>query len=179
MAVEAWFGDDDSIRARHGGHPKGMPVARSDPRRATVVGIVGVVVGSVLILVVLFAGNLGGGSSHTTSSSSTFNVGPAKDRADAIARDQTPLFFPDTATGSNPIVVQHTGTDPKTGWTVFDATTGPSCVLTWHRDSQNFTDCNGKTYPADGGDLHDYPTKIDGDELIVDLNPNPSSSTSS
>ena len=89
-------------------------MARSDPRRATVVGIVGVVVGSVLIFAVLFAGNLGGDSSHTTTSNSTFNVGSAKDRADAIERDKTPLLFNDTATGSVPLVVQHTGTDPKT-----------------------------------------------------------------
>ena len=157
----------------------GVPIARSDPRRATVVGIVGVVVGTVMILVVLFAGNLGSDSSHTTSSRSTFDVGPAKDRAAAIDRDQTPLFFPDTATGSNPIVVQHAGTDPNTGWSVFDATSGKSCVVTWHRETHDFTDCNGARVPADGGSLHHYPTKVDRNDLIVDLNPDASTTTSS
>ena len=150
----------------------GVPIAKSDPRRATIIGIVGVVVGTVMILAVLFAGSLGGDSSHTTTSRSKFDVGPAKDRAAAIDRDQTPLFFPDTATGSNPVVVQHAGTDAKTGWSVFDATSGPSCVLTWHRESHDFTDCNGVRYPADGGSLHHYPTKIDNNDLIVDLDPN-------
>ena len=137
------------------------------------------VVGTVMIVAVLFAGNLGGDSSHTTTSHSTFDVGPAKDRAAAIERDQTPLFFPDTATGANPIVVQHAGTDPKTGWSVFDATTGKSCVLTWHRESQDFTDCTGARFPADGGTLHHYPSRIDNDDLIVDLNPDASTTTSS
>ena len=156
----------------------GVPIARSDPRRATIVGIVGVVVGTVMILLVLFAGNLGGDSSHTTSSRATFNVGPATNRADAIQRDRTPLFFPDTATGANPIVVQHSGSDPKTGWSAFDATTAAGCVLTWHRDSQDFTDCNGRRVPADGGEVHHYPTKLDGDDLVVDLNPDASSTSS-
>jgi hypothetical protein len=155
-----------------------VPVARSDPRRATIIGIVGVVVGTLMILLVLFAGNLGSDSSHTTSSRATFDVGSAKDRAAAIDRDQTPLFFPDTATGSNPIVVQHTGTDPTKGWSVFDATSAKSCVLTWHRESKDFTDCNGTRYPADGGTLHHYPTRLDGDDLIVDLNPDASSANS-
>src|SRR4051812_21416882 len=92
-----------------------VPVAKSDPRRATVVGIVGVVVGSVMILLVLFAGNLGGGDKVKTSSA-TFDVGPADARAETIAKDQTPLFFPDTATGSHPIVVQHVGADTNKGW---------------------------------------------------------------
>ena len=158
-----------------------MPIAKSDPRRATVVGIVGVVVGTLLIVVVLFAGNLGGDSSHTTSSNSTFPVGSAKDLAETIDRDQTPLIFPDPATGSNPIMVQHTGSDPAKGWSAFVATTDNMgrCALTWHPESRDFTDCNGVRYPADGHGLRHFPTRLDGDELVVDLNPNASPSTGS
>jgi len=132
-----------------------------------------------LIFVVLFAGNLGGDSSHTTTSNSTFNVGSAKDRADAIERDKTPLLFNDTATGSVPLVVQHTGTDPKTGWSAFAATPDDgSCVLEWNRDQQKFK-CGEKTLPPDpGSQFHHYPTRVDGDDLIVDLNPNASSTNS-
>jgi hypothetical protein len=144
-----------------------VPVAKSDPRRATVVGIIGVVVGSVMILLVLFAGNLGGGDKVKTSSA-TFDVGPATDRSEAIARDKTPLLFPDTATGSHPIVVQHVGADPNKGWLAFDATPG-NCAITWHVESENFTDCNGKQIPADGGDLHHYPTEVTNGHVIVDL----------
>ena len=156
-----------------------MPVAKSDPRRATIIGIVGVVVGTVMILAVLFAGSLGGDSSHTSSSRAKFDVGPAKDRAAAIERDQTPLIFPDTATGANPIVVQHTGSDAKSGWSAFDATSREGCGLTWHRDTHDFTDCDGTRFPADGGSLHHSPTTVDNDDLIVDLDPNATTTTSS
>ncbi len=155
-----------------------MPVAKSDPRRATVIGVVGVIVGTVMILLVLFAGNLGGGDKvHTTSNNTTFDVGPAKDRASAIARDQTPLFFNDTATGSRPIVVNHLGDDPKKSWIAFDAANG-TCVLTWHRGTQNFTDCNGSRISADGRGMHQYPVKVENDHVIVDLNPDATTTTS-
>jgi hypothetical protein len=145
-----------------------MPVAKSDPRRATVIGIVGVIVGTLMIVLVLFAGNLGDDKSQTTSSKTRFTVGPAESLATTIARDQTPLFFNDTATGSRPIVVQHTGSDAKAGWIAFDAATG-NCTLTWHRESQDFTDCNGQRVPADGDDLHHYPVVVESGDVIVDL----------
>lgn len=157
-----------------------MPVAQSDPRRATVIGIVGVVVGTVLILLVLFAGNLGGGDdTHTTSSKSTFDVGPADDRAAAITRDQTPLLFQDPVQFEHPIFVQHLGIDAKTGWLAFDAVAGKDCVLTWHRESQDFTDCHDARIPADGGSvLHHYPTTVDKNgHVIVDLNADATTTT--
>jgi hypothetical protein len=157
----------------------GVPVARSDPRRATIIGVVGVVVGTVLILAVLFAGNLGGGDKvHTTTSRATFDVGPAKDRAAAVDRDQTPLLFQDPVQFDRPIYVQHLGSDPKAGWLAFDAALG-SCVLTWHRDTQEFTDCNGRRLPAAGGDMHHYPATVQNDHVIVDLNPDATTTTSS
>src|SRR3954447_1937266 len=152
-----------------------MPVAKSDPRRATIVGITGVVVGTVIILLVLFASNLGGGDDVKTSRA-TFDVGQAKDRAERIAKDQTPLFFADTATGSHPIVVQHLDEDPGKGWIAFDAAPG-NCALTWHVESQSFTDCNGASFPADGGTLHRYPTEVRDDHVIVDLSVDATSTT--
>src|SRR3982074_3776704 len=98
-----------------------MPVAKSDTRRASVVGVVGVVVGTLLILLVLFANNSGGGdSTNTTPSKTRVTVGPAETLASRINQDQTPLFFNDTATGSRPIVVHHAGSDAKAGWIAFD-----------------------------------------------------------
>jgi len=161
----------------HGGHPKEVPVAKSDPRRATIVGIVGVVVGSVLILLVLFAGNLGGGDKVKTSSA-TFDVGPAQDRAKSITDDRTPLFFNDTATGSRPIVVQHIGDDPNKGWVAFDAAPG-NCALSWHVESQDFTDCSGKWISSDGADLHHYPTEVKDGDVVVDLSVDPTTTTTS
>ncbi|MEY2453638.1 MAG: hypothetical protein QOD92_3212 [Acidimicrobiaceae bacterium] len=155
-----------------------MPVAKSDPRRATIVGVLGVIVGTVMIVLVLFAGNLGDDKAHTTTSKSRFTVGPAEGLATAITRDQTPLFFNDTAAGSRPIVVQHMGSDPTTGWIAFDAATG-NCTLTWHRESQDFTDCNGQRVPADGDDLHHYPVVVENGDVIVDLSVDATTTTSS
>jgi hypothetical protein len=156
-----------------------MPVAKSDTRRATIVGVVGVIVGTLLIVLVLVANNSGGGdSTHTTNSKTKFNVGPAETRAKRINDDQTPLFFNDTATGSRPIVVQHLGANPKAGWIAFDAATG-DCTLTWHVESQDFTDCNGKRVPADGDGLHHYPVVVENDEVIVDLSVDATTTTSS
>jgi len=42
----------------HGGQHREVPVAKSDPRRNTIVGVVGVIVGSVMILLVLFGGGI-------------------------------------------------------------------------------------------------------------------------
>jgi hypothetical protein len=156
-----------------------VPVAKSDPRRATIVGIVGVVVGTGLILLVLFANNLGGDDKvHTTPSKSSFDVGLAKDRAENIARDDTPLLFQDPAQFERPIFVQHLGDDPATGWTAFDAANG-TCVLTWHKESHDFTDCNGARIPADGKGMHQYPVSVTDDHLVVDLNPDATTTTSS
>ena len=152
-----------------------MPVARSDPRRATIIGIAGVIVGVVMIAVVLLANNVGGDSSTTQSSRSKFHVGPPRSLATSI-REEGPLFFNDTATGSRPLVVQHQGDDPNTGWLAFDAAIG-TCVLTWDREAQVFTDCNGMRYPPDGGGLHHYPVTVTNDEVIVDLSVNATTTT--
>jgi hypothetical protein len=147
-----------------------MPVAKSDPRRATIIGVVGVIVGSLMIVVVLFVNNLGGGDDVSTKSSkATFDVGDAKDRAANIAREQTPLLFQDPVQFERPIFVQHLGEDPTKGWFAFDAAEG-TCVLTWRRDAQDFTDCNGKRYPADGTGMHQYPANVEENgHLVIDL----------
>jgi hypothetical protein len=149
-----------------------VPVAQSDPRRATIVGIVGVVVGTLLIVGVLIINNVDRGSSSTgttTNHSTSFSPGPAKSLAAAVANDKTPLFFQDPATFQRPIVVQHTGADPATGWTAFDAAVG-TCVITWHVEAQNFTDCNGVVFPADGTGRHAYAVTVDKDgNLQIDL----------
>ena len=151
-------------------------MAQSDPRRATIIGIAGVVVGVAMIAIVLFANNLGGDHSTTQTSQSKFTVGPADSLARSVSA-QGPLFFNDTATGSRPLVVQHMGNDPNTGWTAFDAAIG-TCVLTWDADAHEFTDCNGKRYPADGGGLHHYPVTVTNGDVVVDLSVNATTTTS-
>ncbi len=154
-----------------------MPVAQSDPRRATIVGIIGVVVGTLLVLIVLFAGNLGDSKSTTTSAShDRFQLGDAQSNADAIAKDG-PISFPDPLNASRPIFVQHLGTDPNAGWLAFDALLNGTCVLTWHQDTKDFTDCKGVRYPADGGGLHHYPATVEKGTVFIDLNPDATSTT--
>ena len=80
----------------HGGHPKWMPVAQSDPRRATIVGIVGVVVGVVMIVVVLLANNLGSDRSTTQSSTVEVRGRPARSHWRSRSPRTAPLFFNDT-----------------------------------------------------------------------------------
>jgi hypothetical protein len=154
-----------------------MPVARSDNRRATIIGIVGVIVGTVMIVGVLIASNLGGGDT-TQSSKTTFDVGLAKDRAESIARDG-PIGFNDTAGVSRPIFVQHSGDDPTTGWIAFDAVTGGNCVVTWHQDTHDFTDCTGRHISADGDDLRHYPVEVKDDHVIVNLSLDATTTTTS
>jgi len=153
-----------------------VPVARSDPRRATIIGVAGIVVGIVMIAAVLILNNTGGGSSTTHSSRSRFDVGPAEEMAASIAKDG-PLLFQDPVSGSVPIFVQHAGADPKVGWTSFEAAPN-GCPLTWHQDTHDFTDCHGAHRPADGAGLHTFPVTVDkSGEVFVDLNPDASTTT--
>ncbi len=128
----------------------------------------GIVVGTGLIIVVLLLNNLGGGRTTTQTTRTKFDVGPADSSANAVKRDETPLLFQDPATFSRPIFVQHIGDDPNTGWTAFDAAIG-TCVLTWHRETLDFTDCNGNRHPRDGAGVHQYPVSVVNGELFVDL----------
>jgi hypothetical protein len=154
-----------------------MPVARSDPRRATIVGIVGIVVGTLLVVGVLLVNNLGTGSSTTQSSRTRFDVGPAASLANSI-REQGPLFFNDTATGARPLAVQHFGDDPTTGWRAFDAAIG-TCTVTWDAQAQHFVDCKGVRYPPDGTGLHQYPVTVENGELFVNLSIDATTTTTS
>ena len=132
--------------------------------------MIGVVVGTVLIVAVLFAGNLGDDTGKTEASKSQFDVGPARARAATIAKDRTPLIFQDPVQFSRPIVVHHLGDEPLEGWIAFDAVVDRDCAVTWRVETQDFTDCRGTRVPADGGALHHYPVVVNGEEhVIVDL----------
>ena len=176
VAVEAGFGHDDSIRALHAGHPREVPVSRSDPRRATIVGVVGVVVGVILVCVVLLV-NASGRSSHTTTNHSEIKLGAAVDRAKDAAT--APLLVPDTANGSRPFYVTHGGDDPASGWTAFDALVeGCHDAVSWDATAGHFTDCHGATIPSDGGAQQHYLTTVDKDgQLVVNVNPEALTST--
>jgi hypothetical protein len=110
------------------------------------------------------------GSSGNGSRASTFDVGPASQRAAAVDRDG-PLLFPDPRGGSRDIYVQHLGGED---WVAFEARVSGAprqCVLRWDKAARNFVDpCDGHIYPADGTGLVSFATTVnDKGRVIVDL----------
>jgi hypothetical protein len=109
------------------------------------------------------------GSVRVNTGSSSLDLGNARLKAELVARDG-PFFFADPTGGSRDIFVQHTGTDPLTGWTAFDARragSGRDCTLRWEGAARTFTDpCGGGQVAAEGGDLRRYPVYVDEDEQL-------------
>jgi hypothetical protein len=146
-----------------------VPVARSDPRRTTIIGIVGVIVGVVMVVVVLIVNNTGDKTS-VGSTSTEFDAGRAADLSTSIAHDRYPLLVQDPANFTRPLWIQHTGDDATVGWLAFDAAVN-GCATQWNVDAQQFVDCDGKHYPADGTGLPAYPVAVNSDgRVIVNLN---------
>lgn len=131
-------------------------------------GVGGVVVALALFFTVLKVMGTKAISS-TTVTAATFDVGSAKQRAQAIARDRTPLLFQDPLGDGGDLYVQRFGDR----WIAFDARApgAPArCVLRWEVKTQDFTDpCSGTIYPPDGTGLVTYPTKVEKARLLVDL----------
>jgi hypothetical protein len=95
--------------------------------------------------------------------------------AERIAEDG-PDIFPDPTGGNRPIMVNHLGDDPETGWVAVLAIAPDteSCLVQWDADDEVFRDCEGETYPPDGEGLEQFPTRVEGDSLYVDLGRGPS-----
>ena len=127
------------------------------------------VIGGVLIFAVVV--NLVGTSADKPdSAAATFDVGPADQRARAVA-EGGPILFQDLLDRSRDIYVQHLG---DTRWIAIEAHSPGAprrCVLRWEPSSRVFVDpCDGRTYPADGTGLVTYPTVVDGRKrVVVDL----------
>lgn len=151
-----------------------MPVAprRSlNPKRAVVVGLVGVAAGVALVW----------GMSRLASSGDvtvrlgddTFEAGDPAEMSRVIARDG-PILYADAAGGNRDIWLQHLGTDPNAGWYAFDAHrpgAGRDCTLAWEPAAEVFTDpCDGTVVAPHGEGLPAYEVRITDGELIVDLN---------
>ena len=142
------------------------------------VAAAGVVVGFILVLIVLLV-NASGRSTHTTTNHSEIRLGAAADRAKDT--DVAPLLVPDTANGSRPFYVTHTGDDATAGWSAFDALV-PGCAdaMTWDSSTQHFVDCKGATHPVGGGTQQRYLVTVDNDgQLVVNVNPEALTSTTS
>jgi hypothetical protein len=156
------------------------PVQRT-PRGTTVIltGIAGVLGG---ILVFAIVANLVGSSADKVdSAATTFDVGPADQRAETIA-EGGPILFQDLLNRSRDIYVQHLGDDE---WRAFEAHAPGAprrCFLEWRAATREFVDgCDGRSFPADGTGLVSYPVRIDeNDHVVVDLRqPSPATTTTS
>jgi hypothetical protein len=112
----------------------------------------------------------------------TYQVPDAEARATEIA-DTGPFLLSDLAGGNRDIVLQHLGTDPEEGWIAMAARPAGvprECTIQWQPDEAEFRllgpdeeptdDCDGRVYPADGGDLPRYPVQVVDGNLDIDLN---------
>lgn len=122
-----------------------------------------------------------------TKGDGRWNTGSAASKAKEIAAGG-PILIPDPAGSQRlPIFISHVGTDNKAGWYAFEARppdAADDCFLEWDRKASEFRTaaaCDDEaTYPVDGAGLRQFGTSVtkDGD-LVVDLTPSSTSSTSS
>jgi hypothetical protein len=140
------------------------------PKGATVVltGIAGVL-GGILVFAIV-ANVVGTKADKADSPAATFDIGPADDRAKTIAKGG-PILFQDLLNRSRDIYVQHLGGDD---WRAFEAHAPGAarrCFLEWRAATRDVVDaCDGRTFPADGTGLVQYPTRVDQRQhVVVDL----------
>jgi hypothetical protein len=129
------------------------------------------------VLAVTRSGRFSSESSPLQPVDAEFNVGDASSRAAAIERDRTPLLFQDPADFERPIWVNHTGDRDDEGWSAFAAAVD-DCEVEWDVDGQEFVDCDGNRYPADGRGLTRFDVRVEDGNVIVDLDPDEPTTTS-
>lgn len=150
-----------------------MPVAKGpsfDIRSAAIVGGIAVVAAIVIGVIAI---ELGTRSNTLVLGDTNFGSIYAVNMADEI-EENGPILWPDIASGSRDIWLQHLGDDPGAGWIAFDARppgTSRDCAVQWSITDRTFTDpCAGTTYPSDGDGLPPIPVYIDGLTLVIDIN---------
>jgi hypothetical protein len=107
----------------------------------------------------------------------------AERTAKTIAEDGPFVLADASAGGDRDIVLQHLGDDDETGWLAIAARPDGAprnCTIQWQADDQVFRlldddrkpsdECDGREFPADGGDLEKFPVKVVDGRLDVDLN---------
>lgn len=149
-----------------------------------VIAVGGIVLGIALVLglfVVAIPSLTESGKVEVKLGADTFDAGQASRLAPRIANDG-PLLFSDVASGQRDIFVQHVGDADTEGWLAFDARRPDqprSCSLQWQQGSGDFRDpCDGTVVTADGAGLLAYPVTVTDDgEVVVDLNPDRSGSS--
>lgn len=136
--------------------------------RAVVIAAIGIIGGMALVFVVASSGSQDDSGLQFQLGDQEFEAGVATLQAEEIA-DNGPITYPDVASDDQPIWVQHLGDDAERGWYAFDAIVSEDCIVNWEPDIEEFVDCNGVSYLADGTGLHQFTVRIDGGELRIDL----------
>jgi len=160
-----------------------MPIARSQGHAGRALLIAAA--GALLTLVVAFGISVlaNRGKVDVRLGDDTFSGLQADQMADDVA-DRGPLLFPDSSPGGDrDIVLQHLGTDDEDGWSAIAARpagTPRNCTIQWQADTGVFRlldengeeagECDGREYPADGGDLETFPVEVRDGELDIDIN---------
>ncbi|MFA5566574.1 MAG: hypothetical protein WC184_11175 [Acidimicrobiia bacterium] len=151
------------------------PIERRSGRSTTtavLVALGGLVAGIGLMFVMVNMASKGGENVKLNIGSDFFDAGNAQARSESIQKDG-PILFADVAGRDRDIILQHIGNDPTTEWYALAA--APSgkardCTLVWNKDSQDFVDCDGQRFPANGDGLMTYPVTVENGRLSVDLN---------
>ena len=153
----------------------GPPVQRRRGSTPIVLSFaIAVVVGVMLLWFIVHVASKPGSKVHLGAD--VYQVGPTKTLAAEIAK-HGPILNPALIQGGPDIYIQHLGSDPDTGWKVFEARaagTCRQCTVQWQAAGQQFLDpCDHRTYPADGTGLRAYATTVENGRLAVDLRASP------
>ncbi len=157
------------VAKRRGGHTG----------RAVAVAVVGVLLAlGVAYVVATLASN---GDVQVRLGDDRFDAGRVENLARIIDEDDQPILFPDPATFSRSIYVDHTGDATDQGWLAITAfiPEQPECTLTFDPDAGAFviTDqqppgCDrSASFPRSGAGLRLFPTEVVDGHLYVDLQP--------
>ena len=136
--------------------------------RAVVIAAVGVIGGVALVFLIASSSSDDDSALQFQLGDDEFEAGVATLQAEEIA-ENGPITYPDPANFDQPIWVQHLGDDAERGWYAFDAIVSEDCIVNWEPDIEEFVDCNGVSYLADGTGLHQFTVRIEGGELRIDL----------
>jgi hypothetical protein len=145
-----------------------VPVARTNPRRALLVGLAAIVFALGLIAIVLVANG-----ARNASGGGSFDSASATELVRLQERDGVPALFPDPVGGRQPIFVWHEGDDPEAGWVAYDALVdGEPLVL--DLDELVLRAPDGSEFPFTGEGLPQYDVEVVDGRLVVALQPDES-----
>lgn len=142
-----------------------MPVAKTNPRRAVLVGLAAIVFAAGLLAIVLVANGSGG-----SGGSSSFDTLRVEDLLRRQEQDGVPTCFNDPVSGNRPICVFHTGPNRNEGWVAYDAQVDGCGFEALSPDATELVDsCTGEAYPFTGEGLPQYDVTVDDGRLSIAL----------